>query len=77
LTECDPSLKNPGYAPVTLGIYHHTCPWPREIALSFFENLISSANLYRSAAGSVPTDNTKISGVLGEESLNTRDKSAV
>jgi hypothetical protein len=47
------------------------------MGLSFFENFISSANLYKSAAGSVPTDKTKIKGVDGDESLNTKCKSAV
>ncbi len=52
-------------------------PWPREIGESFFENFISSANLYKSAAGSVPTDKTKMSGVDGDESLKTKCKSVV
>ena len=47
------------------------------MADSFLEKRISSANLYRSAAGSVPTDKTKMSGVVGEESLNTRERSEV
>ena len=38
---------------------------------------MSSANLYRSAAGSVPTERTKIRGVVGDESLYTAFKSAV
>lgn len=53
------------------------CPCPREIAFSFLENRISSANLYRSAAGSVPVERTKIRGHVGEESLNTKERSAV
>ena len=52
-------------------------PWPNDIDDSFLENFISSANLSKSTAGSVPTDKTKISGVDGEESLNTWCKSAV
>ena len=52
-----------------------TCP--NEIAVSFFENRISSANLYKSAAGSVPTERTKMRGVVGDESLKTDVKSAV
>ncbi|RNA15350.1 hypothetical protein BpHYR1_010793 [Brachionus plicatilis] len=52
-------------------------PWPNEIADNFLENFISSANLYKSAAGSVPWDRTKMSGVEGEESLNTKCNSAV
>ena len=40
-------------------------------------NFISSANLYKSAAGSVPTDKTKINGVVADESRKTRCKSAV
>ena len=55
----------------------HTWPCPREIAVSFLENLISSANLYRSAAGSVPVERTKMSGVDGDESLKTEESSAV
>ena len=48
-------------------------PWPcpSDIAFNFFENLISSANLYRATAGSVPGDNTKMRGTEGDESLNT------
>ena len=62
-------------------LLHHppalTCPWPREIAESFLENFISSANLERSAAGSVPGDSTKMRGVVELESLNTSDRLAV
>lgn len=47
------------------------------MALSFLEKRISSANLYKSAAGSVPVDRTKIREQDGDESLNTRDRSAV
>ena len=54
-----------------------TCPWPSEIAFNFLEKRISSANLYKSAAGSVPVERTKIRGQVGDESLNTRDRSAV
>ena len=54
-----------------------TWPWPKEMAESFLENFISSANLYRSAAGSVPGDSTKMRGVVELESLNTTDKLAV
>lgn len=54
-----------------------TWPWPREMALNFFENFMTSANLYRSAAGSVPGDRTKMRGVDRDDSLNTTDKSDV
>ena len=53
------------------------CPCPREMELNFLAILISSANLFRSAAGSVPVDSTKIRGVVGEESLYTRLRSVV
>ena len=56
---------------------HLTCPCPREIDVSFLENLISSANLYKSAAGSVPVDNTNTRGVVGDDSLKDTDRSAV
>ena len=48
-------------------------PWPcpSDIAFNFLENLISSANLYRATAGSVPGDKTKMRGTEGDESLNT------
>lgn len=46
-------------------------PWPREIALSFFENFNSSASLYSSLAGSVPVDKTKIKGITEDDSLKT------
>ena len=36
-----------------------------------------SANLYRSAAGSVPGERTKMRGVEGDDSLNTTDRSDV
>jgi len=54
-----------------------TCPWPSDIVLRRLANFISSANLYKSAAGSVPTDRTKINGVIADESRKTRCKSAV
>jgi len=54
-----------------------TCPCPSDIVLRRLANFISSANLYKSAAGSVPTDNTKINGVVADESRKTRCKSAV
>jgi hypothetical protein len=47
------------------------------MALRRLANFISSANLYKSAAGSVPTDKTKINGVVADESRKTRCKSAV
>ena len=52
-----------------------TCPCPKEIADSFLEKRISSANLYKSAAGSVPAERTKISGVTGDDSLKTAARS--
>ena len=55
----------------------YTCPWPSEIVFRRFENFISSANLYKSAAGSVPTERTKINGVIADESRKTRWRSAV
>lgn len=68
--------------PVGQAPHHPPCPtltwpWPREMAESFLENFISSANLYRSAAGSVPGDSTKMRGVVELESLNTADRLAV
>jgi hypothetical protein len=56
---------------------YFTCPWPSDIVLRRLENFISSANLYKSAAGSVPTDKTKIKGVIADESRKTRCRSAV
>lgn len=38
---------------------------------------MESAKLYKSSAGSVPGDSTKISGVEGEDSLKTTDRSDV
>ena len=42
---------------------------------SLFDILILSANLYKSAAGSVPVDSTKINGITGEDSLYSIPKS--
>jgi len=53
------------------------CPWPNEMEFNFFVKRISSANLYNAEAGSVPGERTKMSGVVGEESLNTCPRSAV
>ncbi len=47
------------------------------IAIRELIEFTSSANLYRSAAGSVPWERTKMRGVVGEESRNTRPSSAV
>ena len=47
-------VYEPVYMHYDILVYNCTCPWPREMAVNFFKNFISSANLYRSAAGSVP-----------------------
>jgi len=52
-------------------------PWPSEMAASFFPNFIPSANLYKSAAGSVPVDSTNTSGVSLAESSYTAPKLAL
>ena len=47
------------------------------MADNFLEKRISSANLYKSAAGSVPGERTNMRGVVGDESLKTRERSVV